>query len=241
MFFFSEERKNSPSLSHTHTNTRNPQRKNELTRLALPQRLGDAVVQLPVRVLEAEDPRRLADEGFERLHLLREGLGGADRVVQDAVGAAVVAVGAPRDADHGQGLGGGAGDGVEQGQPADSEGGDDAGGLPAAGARVAVGGVTGVELVAGVDDFEALVLFFGLFVGLGRGGECESVRRRRRKRRRLEDQGGGGGREGGWKTKEEEEEEKEVGKRRRRRRRENAALFLSLSLTLISWSSRIRL
>ena len=161
-FFLSEQRerrgKNSPSLAHTDKKT--------LTRLALPQRLGDAVVQLPVRVLQAEDPRRLADERFKSFHLLGKGLGRAYRVVEHPVGAAVVAVGASSDADDGQGLGGGAGDGVEQGEPADGEGGDDAGGFPAARARVAVCGVTRVELVAGVDHFEALVLryfFFELF------------------------------------------------------------------------------
>ena len=73
-------------------------------------------------------------------------------MVEDPVGAVVVGVGSADDADEGEVLAVGAGDGVEDAEAADGEG-DDAR-ANALGARVAVGGVAGVELVAAADEVE---------------------------------------------------------------------------------------
>lgn len=92
-----------------------------------------------------------AGDGLKASELLRE-VGEADRVVEDPVGAVVVGVRPTDDADDGEVLAVGSGDGVDDAETADSEG-DDAG-AHATRAGVAVGGVAGVELVAAPDEVE---------------------------------------------------------------------------------------
>ena len=94
----------------------------------------------------------MASDGLEAAELLGE-VGDADGVVEDAVGAVVVGVGPADDADDGQVLAVGAGDGVEDAEAADGEG--DGAGADAAWARVPIGRVPGVELVAAADEAEA--------------------------------------------------------------------------------------
>jgi hypothetical protein len=73
--------------------------------------------------------------------------------VEDAVGPVVVGVGPAGDADDGEVLAVRAGDGVEHAEPPDGEG--DGARPHAARARVPVGGVAGVELVAAPHEAEA--------------------------------------------------------------------------------------
>lgn len=73
-------------------------------------------------------------------------------MVEDPVGAVVVGIGSSDDANHWQILAVSSGDGVEDAESADGEG--DHAGADALGARVAVGGVAGVELVAAADEVE---------------------------------------------------------------------------------------
>jgi hypothetical protein len=94
----------------------------------------------------------MAGDGLEAAELLRE-VGEADGVVEDAVGPVVVGVGPAGDADDGQVLAVGARDGVEHAEPPDCE--RDGAGPDAARARVPVGGVPGVELVAAADEAQA--------------------------------------------------------------------------------------
>nr|GMC81617.1 hypothetical protein GW17_00029875 [Ipomoea batatas] len=89
-----------------------------------------------------------ASDGLKTPELLGE-IRQADGVVQDPVGAVVVGVWAADDANHREILTVGAGDGVEHAQPAHREG-DHTRAHPV-GARVAVRGVAGVELVTAAD------------------------------------------------------------------------------------------
>ena len=74
-------------------------------------------------------------------------------MVEDPIGTIVVGVGPTNDADQRQVLAVRSGNGVEHAEAADGEG-DDAG-TDATGTRVAVGSVSGVELVAAADDVES--------------------------------------------------------------------------------------
>lgn len=80
-------------------------------------------------------------------------IGQPDGVMEDPVGAVVIGIGPPDDADHGEVLAVGAGDGIEDAEPANSEG--DNAGTDAAGAGIAVGGIASIELIAAANIGEA--------------------------------------------------------------------------------------
>ena len=93
----------------------------------------------------------ITSHSLKATELLTE-IGQTDGVVEDSVGAVVVGVGTAHDTDDRKVLAVSAGDGVEDTEPADREG-DDAS-TDATGPRVAVGGVSCVELIAAANIFK---------------------------------------------------------------------------------------
>lgn len=102
-------------------------------------------------VLQVVHHSLVACDSLEAAELLAE-IGQPDGVMEDPVGAIVVGVGTADDANERQILTVGTGNGVENTEPADSEG-DDAR-TDATGASVAVSRVAGVELVTAADEVE---------------------------------------------------------------------------------------